>query len=81
MIEKENLKEIRPGVYLCRTQAGFRKLLKKTFVDDYHTWGEIKSRLNNYPSKYPAIVIPDYTLFFESGCPNVYIVYLEDFNL
>lgn len=80
MIEKENLKEIRNGIYLCRTQAGFRKLMKKTFVDSYHTWKEIKSMLSNYPTKYPAIVIPDYTFFFESGCPRVCIVYPEDFK-
>ena len=81
MIEKENLEEIRLGVYLCRSQAGFRKLIKKTFVGDYHTWGEIKSGLNNYPKKYPAIVIPDYTFFFECGRPLVYIVYQNDFNI
>ena len=80
MIEKGNLEEIRYGVYLCRSQAGFRKLLKKTFVDPYHTWEEIKSGLRNYPSKYPAIVIPDRTLFFECGSPLVYIVYPNDFN-
>ena len=80
MIEKENLKEIRNGIYLCRTQAGFRKLMKSVFVDDYHTWKEIKSGLNDYPKKYPAVVIPDYTFFFECGRPSVHIVYPEDFK-
>ena len=77
--QSENLIEIRYNVYLCKTQAGFRKLIKKVFVDDYHTFKEITDELTDYPKKYPAIVIPNHCLFFESGHPECYIVYTEDF--
>ena len=77
--QSENLIEIRYNTYLCKTQAGFRKLIKKVFVDDYHMYKEITNRLIYYPKKYPAIVIPNRCLFFETGNPECYIVYPEDF--
>lgn len=78
--DQSNLIELRYNVYLCKTQAGFRKLIKRKFVDAYHTNKEIFGRLSNYPEKYPAIVIPDNVGFFETGYPDVYIIYPKDFN-
>lgn len=79
MNKELNLEEIRDGVYICRTQSGFKKLMRQTFVNSYDNWKDISHKVETYPKRYPAIVIPDSILFFEAGQIRNYIVYPEDF--
>jgi hypothetical protein len=53
-----NFHRVAPGVYIVRTQAGFRKALKKFLGESY---AEMKSDLVGYPKEYPSMV------FFSNG--------------
>lgn len=52
-----NYVKISPGIYLVRTQAGFRNALKNEFAADFGDWKwMIANRLNGFPRSYPSIV-------------------------
>lgn len=46
---KPNMVNVGSGLYIVRTQAGFRRSLK-------HFCGEVPSRLEGYPTSYPSMV-------------------------
>lgn len=53
----ENMTKIAPGIYLVRTQAGFRKAIKNRFSKDFEDWRWMaKNRMKGYPKSYPAVV-------------------------
>ena len=52
-----NMKKIAPGIYLVRSEAGFRKALKEEFADYYKDWPWTSSHtLDGYPKSYPSVV-------------------------
>lgn len=77
MIYTDNCKEIRPGVYLVKTQAGF----KKAFKNEFYNFAEDKKNLLNWPEHYPAIISFNHDLHFENGKIETFIAYKDDFNL
>ena len=53
----DNMVKIAKGIYLVRTEAGFRKAIKSRFSRMFEDWKEIASdRMYGYPKSYPAIV-------------------------
>lgn len=53
----ENMVKIASGIYLVRTEAGFRKALKEEFAEDYGDWKwMLKNKVYSYPESYPSVV-------------------------
>ena len=53
----DNMIRIAYGIYLVKTQAGFRKALKTQFSGDYGDWRWMAAnKLYGHPTKYPAVV-------------------------
>lgn len=77
-LNDDNCKEIRLGVFLCKTQAGFRKALKYDFRD-FETFAELKKMIHNYPKKYPCIVEFSHGESDLLGI-QVFVAYEDDFK-
>lgn len=73
-----NCKEIRPGTYLVRTQAGFRRALKTDFED--YGFSYLRTSLNNWPEHYPAVVSFNHDFHFNTGRITCFIAYPGDFK-
>ena len=56
----KNMKKIQAGVYICKTQAGFRKATKDFMFGDRkaepNEYAEEKENMVGYPTKYPSLV-------------------------
>tara|TARA_Y100000593_G_scaffold94032_1_gene191274 strand:+ start:56868 stop:57122 length:255 start_codon:yes stop_codon:yes gene_type:complete len=54
---KDNFTKITDGIYLVRTQAGFKQAINDCFGDD---WQDVqlllRTNYTNYPKSYPAVV-------------------------
>lgn len=44
------------GIYLVRTQAGFRKAIKTEFSEDFGEWKTYAKNVCGFPVKYPSVV-------------------------
>lgn len=71
-----NMVRISDGIYLVRTQAGFKRALKAEFSGDYRGWKLIAARhTEGYPKSYPSVVslsigYRGYTFF---NCNSVHV--------
>lgn len=52
-----NMTKIASGMYLVRTQAGFRKAIKHQFSNTFEDWKEMMKDMKKFPKEYPAVVV------------------------
>lgn len=52
----ENMVFIAPGIYLVRTQSGFKKAIKDNFSECFGDWEYYAKNISGYPKSYPAVV-------------------------
>lgn len=58
-VESDNMVRISQGMYVVRTQAGFRKALKA--YRRYHEVESPISEIKGYPKEYPSLVMFGFT--------------------
>lgn len=52
-----NMTKIAPGIYLVRTQAGFRAAIQDCFSEYFGDWKwMMKNRMFGFPTSYPSVV-------------------------
>lgn len=75
-IDRENLKRIKNHIWVVRTPAGFRKLIK------YYECDPKNVEAVNYPEQYPCTVFVAYTKSFDTNnIPDIFycnILYNKD---
>lgn len=53
----DNMIKIAQGIYLVRTEAGFRNAVKAEFSEDFGDWKWMsRNRMSGYPESYPAVI-------------------------
>lgn len=56
-MDKSNMEKVADGIYLVRTEAGFRKAIRAEFSEIYGEWKWMaKNRMSGHPKSYPSLV-------------------------